>query len=1114
MFAPLGTYRRISSHLIPMLFLVFVSLVAVSSANGSALDPSSTPLTNCYVPIDGGWRILLPENSAGAEIDPSSRIGVPIDDARQHRRPLFPIADRSSIWTEEQLTTIERCAFRPLVVTYNEPRFILDYHSAGGFLGHLYLGLKGEDDGKWLHQWSNLDVSYVDGRMDYVLSDAAFPGTTVFLSVTTLAQSAGLIVKVVVEGGEKLLLVWAYGGASAFSTNYHMTAPPFRFAPEHCAKDRISRLGRRFTLRRTFDKSDAYTHESFAATKFLPDWEAVVQGGGSWDSPVASGDPIAFAASPGALIKSGSWANEEKAEHNKVAFQVVKVDEKNARGYLAIGMGGNIAQCIEDPRQAWFDALARNRSIAGRIVIKTPDPHLDAAMRMMAFSTEGTWGDLSILHGAWSWRMAFLGWRGWYGSMCYGWTDRIRQSIENHTRLSLVREGPDAGGLGALIEHHGIDYNMNEVFLDQVRQYFDYTNDLELMRTLFPVLKGILEWENRRLQPESAYLYESALNTWISDSHWYIRGQCSQASAYMLQAHTFVAELAERLGEDPAPWRTRAERIREAMQEKLWMPEKGVFAEYLDTRGYRMLHPEPELPTIYHTAEFGAADAEQIAQMLRWADANLKTEHTPGGGKLVWSSNWAPNHARSYTHSTYELAFAEELNFALTNYLAGRADEAYALIRASLCGVFSGPTPGGLPCHTTIDGRQRANDEFADAISMWSRTVVEGLFGIVPKRPDGLVILTPQFPKDWTQASITSPAFSYEWLREGQKVSVQWSSPVETAVRLRLPIPSLQFDEVRIDGKQVEATVEPGFSGVHWLTVLTPTGRSGSITARYPKGLAKPIVRPAQKIVSEGQRAPYTHPKVKANDLAAWDLIDVRGHFTASVAEVMQHVADHAVPPELPASQVGFKYWRDHVEVETRVRNKPIADAAWRAKVGEDGVTWTTDGIPFLSAKEGPNIAVVTREGAGFPTEVEIPVNAQGATLYLMLSGITYPVQSHVVNLRVTLKYGDGETQKFDLVNPFDIGDCWSTWAGHYHDTASNGFENIGGRSGPMGSSEVADLTQPIALDTEAHLVPFELRTDSTLASVSVEAIANDIIFGVMGATILKKTPSSSANEK
>jgi hypothetical protein len=120
-----------------------------------------------------------------------------------------------------------------------------------------------------------------------------------------------------------------------------------------------------------------------------------------------------------------------------------------------------------------------------------------------------------------------------------------------------------------------------------------------------------------------------------------------------------------------------------------------------------------------------------------------------------------------------------------------------------------------------------------------------------------------------------------------------------------------------------------------------------------------------------------------------------------------------------------------------------------------------------------------------------------------MISGMTHPSQSHVPNLGIRLRYADGKTQDRELVNPFDIADCWSTWCDLYFDTPANGFENIGGRQGPAGSSQVKDRSKPVAVDTFAHLVSFPLRADVQLEAVEMTAIANDVMFGVMGASVL-----------
>ena len=1072
---------------------------------------------DCYTPVKSGWEIHLTGDKTAPRGDPARTIGVVFanggysGDPRLHRRPLFPSCERTMLFSSEELTKLERVPFRPIVLAYNEPRFLFDFHSAGGLLGHLMLGLLGPDgSSKWFHQWSEIQVRYVDGRMEYELRDAAFPGACVHLTAIALADSVGLLVELSIDGLPKgTSLVWMYGGASAFSTNWAMNAPEFAFAPSQCAKNQIRWDDGAFTLTRGFDTRDAIMNEVAAVAKRLPHWKGVIQGGCSWPGRAGMGEPGQVLASPAALVRATTWAPAGERS-NCVAVCQAELSGRRAHGFVAVGMGGHIQEAIKHPAAAQKTALARNRSIAERVVTHTPDPYLDAAMTMMAFATEGTWADQAYVHGGWSWRFAYLGWRILYGPTCYGWTERVRKTLRTHARLSLVKSGPDKGALGSLLEYDpGVYYNMNEVFLDHVRHYFDYTGDLELMRELYPVCEGILHWEDQRLRPGEEPLYENALNTWISDQHWYIRGQCTQASAYMLRANTFMAELAARLGKDPAPFRQRAEAIREAMQKKLWMPQSGVFAEYLDTRGARLLHPEPELATIYHSAEFGAASPAQVFQMVRWAHAHLPKVSTPNEGELYWSSDWYPNVGRSYTHSTYELAYAEELNFALTHYLAGLADDAYPIIKACLCGIFNGPTPGGLACHSYTDGRQRANDDFADASSMWGRTITEGLFGIVPHRTESVVALSPQFPVDWPHASIHTPHFSYEWRRTAKAIHLEWISPVPAAVRLRLPFRSREVVTALVNGKKTDFSVEAA-TGVSWVTLQTPPGPKGTIEIRFrskpdsskPSLLALAQMENLPPMPSPTDLKPgkvWARPNVPAHELSFWTPLDLRSSFNASVPEVMKRVHDAVRPPPEPASTVNTSYYQDHL-VAPFVSPKP-ADDAWRKKVGPDSIAWTTDGIPFLTSRDGPNIAVVTR-AAVFPQTLTFPIGQSGKTLYLMISGTTFAMQSQVPNLRLTLHYEGGLSESVELVNPTGIGDCWNQY--RFHDTAANGFENIGGRSGPAGSAQVADLTQPVAVDTEAHLVALELKPGSVLREVQMEAVANDIIFGLMGATILK----------
>ena len=1152
-----------------------------------------------YMPIAGGYQIRLRADECyqgqtpllegvdapgpahlvqgllakSVRLAPEDPIGRIASNPRRHRRPLYPPADKTLVWSDEERAGLDNFNFRPLVLAYHEPRFLFDYHSAGGLLGHLQIGLAAPGTGgKWLHEWSDIIVRYVNGRCEYEATDPAFPGTTVALTAGPLANAVGLIVKVEVAGApEGASFVWAYGGASAYFTNYNFGAPEFHFAPEHCRKDHYAIEERTFELARQLDDGDGVVSGDVAwmfPVDMLKNWTARVRGASSWDAEMGFGAPEAFDKTPGDLLAATAWvAGTQRGQKGDcVVVERVSLSDNHAQGHIVVGMGGRIEEDLAHPKDAFQAAVDRCDEIAGRVAIDTPDPHLNAAATMLAFANESLWGGQTYVHGGWSWRIGYAGWRICYGPTCYGWTDRVRQSIRNHCRFSRIEDGPDAGGLSSTIESKGFYYNMNEVFFDMVRHYFEYTNDLALMEEIFPALEGILERQERRLRPTDEPLYENSLNTWISDSHWYIEGLCTQSSAYTLRAYTFMADVANRLGRDGTPYRDHAEAIRAALQRELWQQRAGVFAEYRDARGNTLLHPEPELPTLYHSAEFGAVDSVQLDQMLDWADTHLEQKRTPGGGIQYWSSNWYPNHGRSYTHSTHEMAYAEELNFAETQFLAGRTEKGYALLRGTLNGIFNGPTPGGLACHAFTDGTQRGNDEFADAESMWARAVMEGLFGIKVDRPNDCVWLTPNLPADWPGASVRTPHFAYTLTREAGEVRIAWEAPDATTVRLRLPVRAARINRVEVDERVTKGEQAAG-CGFTWLETQSNRATKGSFRVAFeedslsipdrlavmrdetieialpgfaiggwsdPQGLVTDVridagvlratisgtpgsgmffvqapqdacprmipiwldIRANEPVASERWQASAE----TGRNLDAWSLVDLAGLYNASVSEVPGLLSEHAIPPEAPHSLTGFDYWRDHLTA----RLKPPCDDAWRAKIDADGVAWTADGIPIRSAKEGPNIVAVALHNKYFPASATIPVGQAGNTLYLMISGMTHPVQSHVVNLRVALTYEDGDQVTHDLVNPFDIGDCWSTWCGTYYDTPANGFENIGGRHGPAGTCEIAPDDLPVAVDTIAHLLRFDLRADAVLDTIGVEAIANDAVFGVMGTSIRK----------
>ena len=141
------------------------------------------------------------------------------------------------------------------------------------------------------------------------------------------------------------------------------------------------------------------------------------------------------------------------------------------------------------------------------------------------------------------------------------------------------------------------------------------------------------------------------------------------------------------------------------------------------------------------------------------------------------------------------------------------------------------------------------------------------------------------------------------------------------------------------------------------------------------------------------------------------------------------------------------------------------------------GVITTKSGIPFRTPAEGNNCATVSIWD-NFPTKMEIPVNASGKELAVLLCGTTHAMQSFVVNAKLTVVYEDATTETVDLIPPVNFDDFL---LGSYQ-TRNEILYFSDGTHG---------LVQKIKLDPAKKVV--KLQT---------EAIANEVILNILGITV------------
>ena len=247
-------------------------------------------------------------------------------------------------------------------------------------------------------------------------------------------------------------------------------------------------------------------------------------------------------------------------------------------------------------------AEAARSETASRIRIETPDPYFNTLGGTLAMAADGIWdGEVWVTR---CHRMADATqcWRAAYTGDVLGWHDRARthfnayaasqvtevpntlphpaQDSALHLARSVKKWGTPQYSNGYICRnphrnnqmHH---YDMNLCCIDELLWHFKWTGDLDYVRQMWPVITRHLAWEKLNYDPDNDGLYDAYACIWASDALYYNSGGVTHSSAYNYRANKTAAQLAEKIGEDPTPYRNEAEKILKAMNERLWLPGKG-----------------------------------------------------------------------------------------------------------------------------------------------------------------------------------------------------------------------------------------------------------------------------------------------------------------------------------------------------------------------------------------------------------------------------------------------------------------------------------------------------------------------------------------------------------
>jgi len=978
--------------------------------------------------------------------------------------------------------------------------------SLSGEMGALYVGIQRGSNCVLLQHFAQRTMRYRPGRMEWEMNDPRFAGLTVNLVGVTLADADGFTARLTVRGsraGDLALWCMFPPGAEEGSTYKATTSPG----------------GYHFDREPAVPLSQAQGRLSLPVAK----WEMLAFAD---RENVARVTPLA-----GDVLRAAGLVASVPLSDGEPQSVAVACDENDAPslGRLVRRNKPLDPDAIADPAKAFDLGLARAKSFSDRLIIDTPDPYLNAGAAVAVAAAAGIFVDPTFVHGGSHWRQQQPGWRTMGGAIYFGWPDQVRRAVEFWGKLQVKENGglcraefspngcQQAGnsrlfGAGWIDYKQPPHYDFQTQFFDEAIRAWRATADPKLEKLLLPMLELHLQRCKECLDPDDDGLYESYNNTWPNDSIWFNGGGCPEQSAYVYYGHRAAADMCRRAGDAAGAARHKAvtEHIRKAVNERLWMSERGQYASYVESWGYRRQMPDAWIYAQHVPIEAGLATPEQAWKAMYYTESAMERFKLPYCGEMRQTSNFVPG-----MWSVRELYAGDNFAMALGYFLAGQGDEGWELLRGTMLESMYGdgvPKSGysndrgefNLANHISPGGLSHPGCaiDFADIVSSFARAVVEGLFGYRPDYPNNLVKIEPSFPSAWERASIRTPDFALDF--KGNTYNVRLTRPA--AMQFGLPVLAARVKGVRVNGKPAAFRIEP-WAGFGMLWVETPVAdravvaidTEGSRTAASIREVEKTDGPPSHQLLMtklKGDVPRYELTKVhvaeredarilsEASADAKWRPLDLNSFFNGDIRTIFKQ--RYASPrPETCSMRIGYDGWSAWTFTHWGIGVPEIGLDQ------KDRALMTPQRVSFAKIELHRNIAF-TSLWDNWPRQVTVPVNAKAEAVWLLICGSTTPMQGKIANAVLRFRYADGQEEKLELVPPQNF---WSL----------SGFGRMDYNYQRDGFS-LPKLPPPqvqLGQNCRAMVYGWKLRPGVVVKDVSLETLSQDVVIGLMGVSVM-----------
>ena len=1027
----------------------------------------------------------------------------------------------------------------------DRPEFVMYLPGRGG---NLRLGLRDGAAAKWLIDATDISTRYRPGELLYEIRDPLLgPRGVVHLHLLALHETDGLILRFAYEPGDRasraLELIAAFGGVNGqrgardgdIGTERVPISQWFQLAPEFCRGNTFVLERNTFELRSPAARiAGVFPREVTLALGDARLWSDI----GKLLTPAATtpAEPVLIARMPLVAGKARYLALQRMAQGDATAQELDTYRDVSAAPGTAAPPDQFIARYPADQLPRVFERTREHfRALRERVSVSTPDPFIDAAVGALNIAADALWDEpqQALMHGAIAWRARLLGWRGPYVMDALGWHERARQHLEYWAArqntspipqaLPTAEEATHLARNPAALHSNGdisnSHYDMNLVYVDALFRHLLWTGDLQFAREQWPVIERHLAWERRLFRrefgPRKLPLYEAYAAIWASDDLEYHGGGVTHASAYNWWHNVMAARVAKLIGQDAAPYEREAELIRQAMTEFLWLPEQGMYAEYRDYLGLQRAHPAAALWSFYHVLDApGLAGPGESMLMGRYVKSQLpqlpvRGPNIESGLHLYATSNWMP-----YTWSINNVVMGENMHAALGFWQAPDPVEGYTLFHSALlASMFMGISPGNVGSMNYLDVyRRESQRDFADGAGVMSRALVEGLFGIRPDALAGIVNIEPGWPDRWDHAVLRAPHVSFSFRRKQhldryvlEMRAPGGSKPIQRAQMHLL----MQGEEalVTVDGRRVIPQISHDDQERQWLAFSFPVGARHEVFIEWTKPLAAPAPA-AQDLVAKERLPERAAETSSAPAVGGYDTVDLTPFFNDRVSEIFRpgkYRSPRSPFVSLAIPSQGIGAWAGHVNESAEIDDRGLR----RVAAAGGGKFRLPNGVPFATPgkPEAANI-VFTSQWDNYPRSVRIPLAGRARRLHLLVAGSTNHMQSQFDNGEIVVDYRDGTRERLPLHNP-------TNWWPIEQDYFIDDFQfRSAAPVPPRVDLKTGQVRMPVEGEFRgrggavaggaATVLELPLQYDKELQALTVTALANEVVVGLMSATLVR----------